>query len=99
MTDKAPYGQYRADALAYARATRAEDRKFAALLWPRKVEAVASSRGWGVLGPAEIGCYRAAASAGYAAGDQLSYTNQDCEASAASTLPDTIRSMLKLPAR
>ena len=98
-TDKAPYSQYRADALAYVKATRVADRQLRALLWPQAVEPYVKS--WLLtLGPAEIRCYQAAADGGsYAAISDMTYSNPDCQAAQASTIPDTIRSLLGLPSR
>jgi hypothetical protein len=99
ITDAAPFSQYQADARAFIRAIRAGDRQLRAIRWPARVQPYITAMLL-TFEPADIRCARAEVASGSSdAASTTGYTDQDCIDAGNSTIPDTIRTMLRLPPR
>jgi hypothetical protein len=99
VTDRSPFSQYVSDLRAYLAAQRQVDRELAAVRWPAGVQPYVTAL-LSTYDPATAACFRAEIRAGsYSADDTVFATNSQCQAAQASTLADTVRQGLGLPAR
>ncbi len=97
--DRAPWARYVTDSRAYVRAMRVEVRQFRAARWPARVQPYITSMLL-TFEADSIRCARREAAAGsYGAAETAYYASQACTSAEGNTDPDTIRSMLGLPAR
>lgn len=95
VTDAAPFSQFRADTLAYAKSVRVIDTKLRAVRWPATVQPWVTAM-IATYDPAQIACAKAEAAAlSNAAAVTVANSNQACLVGDSD--PSEIRALLKLP--